>query len=53
MKIKVIYWDKKLIEEYETDSIKYEKDGISYTTQVGLHKTVVLIPYEQVLSVEP
>lgn len=53
MKIIVIDWEKKLIEEYETDSIKYEKDCISYTYFVGQnHKMVEKIPYNQFLGIK-
>ena len=53
MKIIVIDWEKKLIEEYETDSVKWEKDGISYTTWLGNnHKTINKIPYNQFLGIK-
>lgn len=53
MKIIIIDWEKKLIEEYETDSIKYEKDYISYTTWVGNnHKIIEKIPYNQFLGIK-
>lgn len=54
MKITVINWEKHLIEEYETDSIKYEENEISFTMWIepGHIKTIQKIKYNQLLGVE-
>ena len=53
MKIVVINWENKWIEEYETDSIKFEKDGVSYTLFISQnHKTIEKIPYNQFLGIK-
>lgn len=54
MKIVVINWEKKLIEEIETDSVRYEKDGISFTWWVGPGhvKSIEKIPYDQFLGIK-
>ena len=39
MRITVINWERHLIEEYETDSIKYEENEISFTMQVILKQS--------------
>ena len=55
MKIIVIDWDRKLIEEYETDSVMYEEDGVSYTTWLSEnhnHKILKKIPYNQFLGIK-
>lgn len=53
MKIVVINWENRYIEEYETNSIKWEKDCISYTTWIGNnHKIINKIPYNQFLGIK-
>ena len=54
MKLIVIDWERKLIEEYETDSIKYEDDCISYTYWIepGHIKSIQKIKYNQLLGVK-
>jgi hypothetical protein len=53
MKIIVINWESHYIEEYETDSIKWEKDGVSYTTWIGNnHKVINKISYSQFLGIK-
>ena len=53
MKILTINWNTKLIEEIETNSIRYEEDGISFTMWVGTnHKTIEKIPYNQFLGIK-
>ena len=53
MKIVTIDWNKKLIEEIEKDSVRYEEDGISFTMWLGdNYKTLKKIPYNQFLGVK-
>ena len=54
MKIVTIDWNKKLIEEIETDSVRYEEDGISFTYWIspGHIKSIQKIPYNQFLEVK-
>ena len=54
MKILTIDWDKKLIEEIETDSVKYDEDGISFTYWImpGHVKSLNKIPYKNFLGIK-
>lgn len=53
MKLIVIDWNKQAIEEYETDSIFYEEDGVSYTTWIyDGHKIAKKVPYKNLLGVK-
>lgn len=54
MKIIIINWERHLIEEYETDSVKYEKDEISFTMWIepGRIKTIEKIKYNQLLGIK-
>ena len=54
MKIRFIDWERKIIEEYETDSIQFEKDGVSYTYRLASNNFISTrkIPYENFLGIK-
>ena len=53
MRILVINWEKHCIEEYETVSVKWENDGVSYTVWLGNnHEVTNKIPYNQFLGIK-
>ena len=52
MKVIIIDWKKQLIEEHETDSIRYDEDGISYTSWSGNLLTTKKVPYKNFLGVK-
>lgn len=52
MKLIAIDWTFGTIEEIETDSIKYEEDGISYTVKNDSCTTKKKLPYKNFLGIE-
>ena len=53
MKIVTIDWERKIIEEIETDSVKYEDDGVPYTCWSSKTlRTINKIPYQNFLGVK-
>ena len=53
MKIITIDWERKIIEEVETDSVQYNDDGISYTCYLSTNvKTTRTIPYRNFLGIK-
>ena len=54
MTILTIDWEKKLIEEIETDSVRYEEDGISFTKWLspGHVYSTQKIPYQNFLGIK-
>ena len=53
MKILTIDWERKIIEEIETDSIRYEKDGVSYAYALSTGiKTHRVVPFENFLGIK-